>query len=190
MKNIGVLALQGDFQKHIQMFTTLGVNAIQVKTVDQLDSCSGLVVPGGESTTLTKLLKKHEMWQPLIEFSKSGVLFGTCAGLIILSSAVTDNSIEPLNLIDLTVERNAYGRQIDSFIDDIDTSIDDTTKKFEAVFIRAPKIKSIGKTVRAIGWHQDDVVLAENDSILVATFHPELTNDTSIHKHFLNKIGF
>jgi len=185
---VGVLALQGDFEKHKQAIERTGVQAALVRTEEQLTDCDGLIVPGGESTTLTKLLKKHGLWQHIISFAANKPVFGTCAGLIILSKQVTKNRVETLGLIDITVERNAYGRQVNSFIDDIELDLNGQESHFEGVFIRAPKIVALGKGVKPLAWHKDDVVMAEKGNILVATFHPELTDDPLVHNYFVSKI--
>ncbi len=128
------------------------------------------------------------MFTPLKEFGKEKPIFGTCAGLITLASRVENYPQETLDLIDISVVRNAYGRQIDSFIDSIKIRLNNNITEYEGVFIRAPKIKRVGEGVRALAYHHDDIVMAENDHILVATFHPELTEDTRIHEYFLKKI--
>lgn len=188
MKTIGILGVQGDFDKHRQMVAGLGHNTLLVKTRDQFLSCDGLIIPGGESTTLTKLLKKHDLWNPLVEFAGSRPVFGTCAGCIILAKESVNNLVEPLGLIDIKVARNAYGRQIDSFIDDVQVDLGDQKFAFEGVFIRAPKIVESGENVKPLATYKGDVVLAENQNILVATFHPELTDDPRIHQYFISKI--
>lgn len=186
MQKVGVLALQGDYSKHIQVLKKLNVEPVPVKDVSSLRSCDKLIIPGGESTTFMKLIDTLELRDGLIAFGKVKPVFGTCAGLIILASNVSQNTFEPLNLINLQVERNAYGRQIDSFVDNVQLSIDGESTEYEAVFIRAPKIVKCLNGSKAIAWHGDDIVMAANKNILVATFHPELTDDTRIHNFFLN----
>lgn len=128
------------------------------------------------------------MWKALLEYGKIHPIYGTCAGCIILADTVVGMDQESLKLVDVSVKRNAYGRQIDSFIDDIKISLNGTTKMMEGVFIRAPKIVSMGAEVKPLAWHQEDVVLAEQDSILVGTFHPELTRDLAVHRYFINLV--
>ncbi|MBN2410348.1 pyridoxal 5'-phosphate synthase glutaminase subunit PdxT [candidate division KSB1 bacterium] len=188
MNRIGVLALQGDFEKHKITLDTLGQHTVLVRTKKDLDICDGLVIPGGESTTLTKLLKKHQLWEKVYNFAVEKPVFGTCAGLIILSRQIVKEPVETLDLIDIVTERNAYGRQIDSFIDELDIKMSGMEYKFEGVFIRAPKIVSSGKNVTPLAWHRQNVVMVEQNNILAATFHPELTNDTRIHEYFLTKV--
>jgi len=185
---IGVLAIQGDFQLHQGMLDKLGVDNIQVKKIDELRKCDGLIIPGGESTTFIKVLKELNLFDEISLFGKEKPIMGTCAGLITLASKVRNYPIESLKLIDIEVERNAYGRQIDSFIDTIKINLNGKEQEFEGVFIRAPKIRKIGEGVIPLGYHKEDVVMAENDLILVATFHPELTEDTRVHKYFVEKI--
>jgi 5'-phosphate synthase pdxT subunit len=185
---MGILALQGDFEKHRQMLERIGHKAALVRTKAELDLVAGLIIPGGESTTLTNLMKKHELWKEIVAFGKQKPIFGTCAGLIILSKQVTSSYVETLGLIDITVARNAYGRQVDSFIDDLRLTLNGKPETTEGVFIRAPKIVAIGQTVKPLAWHKDDIVMAESGNILVATFHPELTDDARVHEYFLRKV--
>ena len=184
---IGVLAIQGDFDKHLQILQKLKVEAFPVKTALQLSNCTGLILPGGESTTFVNLLHKHDLWEEIKSFAQNKSIFGTCAGLIVLANKVTKNHVETMGVIDIEVDRNAYGRQVDSFIDDIQLDFDTGKFDFEGVFIRAPKIRHIGQDVKPLGWHGQDVVLAEQGNILVATFHPELTDDTKVHEYFVKK---
>ena len=188
MKRIGVLALQGDFEKHKDTLKSLGRETVLVRTEKEMALCDGLIVPGGESSTLSKLLKKHELWENILEFARRRPVFGTCAGLILLSKQIIKESVQPLGLIDIVTERNAYGRQIDSFIDEIDIKMSGMEFKFDGVFIRAPKIVSIGRGVTPLAWHQQNIVMVEQDNILAAAFHPELTSDTRIHEYFLDKV--
>ncbi|NOX36803.1 MAG: pyridoxal 5'-phosphate synthase glutaminase subunit PdxT [Calditrichaeota bacterium] len=182
----GILALQGDFALHQKALQRVGIETQLVRKPEHLTGLMGLIMPGGESTTFVKLLKEIGLFDAIREFAKNHVIFGTCAGLITLARKIVNYDLETLNLIDIVVERNAYGRQIDSFVDTVRVSINHTDT-FEGVFIRAPKIIEIGQGVTALGYHQNDVVMAENDRILVATFHPELTDDLRIHEYFIQK---
>jgi len=188
MLKIGILALQGDFARHKETLKALGQETVLVRTEKELNPCAGLIIPGGESTTLTKLMKKHLLWDKILRFAEKRPVFGTCAGLIILSKQTVKKQVETLGLIDIITERNAYGRQVDSFIDELDIKISGKGDKFEGVFIRAPKIVSIGDGVSPLAWHQQNIVMVEQNNILAATFHPELTNDTRIHEYFLAKV--
>jgi 5'-phosphate synthase pdxT subunit len=185
---IGILAIQGDFELHRRMLERLGIEYILVRTPPDLDKCDGLIIPGGESTTFVKLLKSGKLLPALKIFGQNKAIMGTCAGLITLAHTISNFDLETLNLIDIDVTRNAYGRQVDSFIDQISLNLNGKTTTYEGVFIRAPKIEKTGEGVKPIGFHKKDVVLAENDHILVATFHPELTDDPSIHEYFLRKV--
>ena len=185
---IGILALQGGFELHAQMLAILGVDTVYVRKPDQLISCHGLIIPGGESTTLMKLMREGGLFESISDFAADKPVFGTCAGLIMLAIDSINDNLVTLNLIDLSVERNAYGRQIDSFIDSVEIRINGAIDSFEGVFIRAPKIVAVGEGIDILGTHSDDVVLAENDQVVVATFHPELTNDVRIHQYFVGKI--
>ena len=184
---IGILALQGDFALHQKSLHQLGVETRLVRKPEHLESLDALVIPGGESTTFTKLLQEINLFNPLREFGKRHAIFGTCAGLIILANRIENDPVPTLQLIDIDVRRNAYGRQIDSFLDTIEVHLNGQKSTFEGIFIRAPKITRVGEGVRPIAYHKNDVVMAENDHILVATFHPELSNDLRIHKYFVEK---
>ncbi|MCK5148450.1 pyridoxal 5'-phosphate synthase glutaminase subunit PdxT [bacterium] len=182
---IGVLGIQGDFAMHQKSLRKLGVNAPNIRYNEELALCDGLVIPGGESTTFVKLLKKTGMFDALIEFNENKPIMGTCAGLIALSTSLINHNMETLGLIDISVERNGYGRQVDSFIDDV--RVDGIETLVEGFFIRAPRIRSLGEGTKAIGFHNDEVVMAGNERILAMTFHPELTNDTTVHRFFIDK---
>ncbi len=184
---VGVLAIQGDYHCHVQTLLKLGVAPILVRTETELNRCSGLIIPGGESTTLTIVMQKHGLWEPLQRYGKQKTIFGTCAGLIILATETPNHPFAPLGLIDVTVERNAYGRQVDSFIDNVNLTLHKKKQRIPGFFIRAPKIRQVGKGVRILGKHRQEIVLVENEHILAATFHPELTEDASLHKYFLQK---
>ena len=186
--NVGVLALQGDFYLHKKQLLTLGVDVIEVRTPEDLEQCQGLIIPGGESTTLVKLLKNIGLFEKLPTFNKQWPIFGTCAGCILVSKEVANHPVDSLKLIDITTERNAYGRQIDSFVDDVTVNVNSRSEKIEGVFIRAPKIVRVSDSVNILGYHNEEVVLVENESVLAATFHPELSEDTLIHRYFLEKI--
>ncbi len=186
---IGVLAVQGDFGKHRDMLLRLDIEALLVRTPQALAQCDGVIIPGGESTTLTTVMQKHGLWQPLQEFGRRKVIFGTCAGLIIVANEVPGHAHSTLDLIDITVARNAYGRQVDSFIDTVKLELQGAAHTMEGVFIRAPKIVACGNSVHILGHYRKDVVAAENEHILVCTFHPELTDDTALHRYFLHKVS-
>jgi 5'-phosphate synthase pdxT subunit len=188
-KKIGVLALQGAVTEHLQALNRLGVAAAAVKTPADLDGLDGLIIPGGESTAIGRLIREQGLEEPLRAFFASGkAVFGTCAGLILCSA---DRSHAPdelrLGFIDIEVERNGFGRQIDSF--EALLPFGDLPEPVEAVFIRAPYIRTSGEGVRALSSIDGKIVAAENDRVLVTAFHPELTDDLSVFSYFLKKIG-
>ncbi|MFZ0590353.1 MAG: pyridoxal 5'-phosphate synthase glutaminase subunit PdxT [Bryobacteraceae bacterium] len=182
---IGVLALQGDFEAHRRALERVGANAVEVRSEADLDRIDGLIIPGGESTTMLKLLQEEKLFEPLRRFGARKPIFGTCAGAILLAKHVVNPEQEALGLMDLTVERNAYGRQIDSRI--IQLTLDG--RPLEAVFIRAPIIRRAGDETRVLITYMHDPVLVEEGKHMAATFHPELTVDDRIHRHFLKKVA-
>jgi 5'-phosphate synthase pdxT subunit len=191
-KRVGVLALQGDFDAHAKSIAAAGGEAVEVRTAEQMRSVDGLVIPGGESTTMLKLLNMMNLVEPLAEFVKTKPVFGTCAGAILLASEVLNPAQQSFQALDLTVERNAYGRQIDSRVANISPGAEFQKRAgagdVEAVFIRAPIIRRTGPGVKVLAEYDGDPVLVEQGRHLVATFHPELTNDPRVHKLFLSKI--
>lgn len=185
-KRVGVLALQGDFQAHQRALERAGAEAVEVRTAADLENIQGLVIPGGESTTMVKLLEREKLLDPLREFGRRRPIFGTCAGAILLATELANAGQASLGLMDIQVERNAYGRQIDSRIAHLDPQGMDGG--MEAVFIRAPIIRRVGKGAKVLATYEGDPVLVEQGRHLAATFHPELTDDARIHLMFLQKI--
>ena len=183
-KTVGVLALQGDYERHVRALESAGAHAVEVRTVAELDATDGLVLPGGESTTMLKLLHREGLFEPLKAFGQTKPIFGTCAGAILLATHVTSPEQESLGLMDIGVQRNAYGRQLDSRVVTLPSELGD----LEAVFIRAPIIRSVGPEVKVLATYNNDPVLAEQGRHLVATFHPELTADPRVHAYFLTKL--
>jgi 5'-phosphate synthase pdxT subunit len=187
---IGVLALQGDFAEHIVMLKRLGAEGVEVRLPKQLDGLDGLIIPGGESTTIGKLSNDFGLMEPLREFGKSHAIWGTCAGAIFLSKDVSRH--QPLlGLMDIKVARNAFGRQVDSFEADLDIAelkqATGSTHPYHAVFIRAPIIESVHGKAKALSVLEDGRIVAALEGRLLATsFHPELTNDTRFHEYFLS----
>jgi 5'-phosphate synthase pdxT subunit len=184
VKTVGILALQGDFEAHCKAVVRAGGRPIEVRTAQDLDGCDGLIVPGGESTTMLKLLEIENLTEPLRQFAARMPIFGTCAGAILLAHSVTSPAQPSLDLIDIDVERNAYGRQIDSRIARVQTGADE----MEAVFIRAPKILRVGHGGKILATYQGDPAWVEQGRHMVTTFHPELTPDSRVHRRFLEKI--
>ncbi len=185
MKRIGVLALQGDFEAHRKAVDRAGGEGFEVRTAADLERADGLILPGGESTTMLKLLDIENLFEPLREYGQKRPIFGTCAGAILMATEVLSPMQRSLGLIDLTVERNAYGRQLDSRVAHIDVPEDG---QMEAVFIRAPIIRKVGKDVKVLLTYQGDPVLVEQGRHMVATFHPELTKGSKIHQMFLDRV--
>jgi len=186
---IGVLALQGDFAEHLSILRKIGASAHEVRLPDQLDGLSGLIIPGGESTTIGKMAVDFNLIEPLKDFGKTKAIWGTCAGAILLSKDASRN--QPLlNLMDMTVSRNAFGRQIDSFEVDLDVSFLTPDLKdpvpYHAVFIRAPIIESVfGQAETLLKLPDNRIVAAKQGRLLATSFHPELTDDTRFHQYFL-----
>ena len=186
MKQIGILAIQGDFAKHKDMIRSLGHSALEIRIPEQLADTDALIIPGGESTTFVKIFSMSDFTRQIKAYAQNHPIMGTCAGLIILAREVDNLPAEPLNLIDISVARNAYGRQRESFIDKVSISLNGTSQEFGGVFIRAPKIIQTGLAVKIMGTHNGDVVLVRENNILACTFHPELTSDPAIHKYFID----
>ncbi|MBA4374868.1 MAG: pyridoxal 5'-phosphate synthase glutaminase subunit PdxT [Anaerolinea sp.] len=186
---IGVLALQGDFAEHQVVLESLGAEVTQVRLPSHLDGLNGLIIPGGESTTIGKLAISYGLLDPLRQFAKDHAIWGTCAGAILLAKDAR-RSQPLLEVMDIVIERNAFGRQVDSFEVDLDVpclSMDDKQNRpFHAVFIRAPLIESIGKNVEALATLGDGrIVAARQGKILTTSFHPELTHDDRFHRYFM-----
>jgi 5'-phosphate synthase pdxT subunit len=187
---IGVLALQGDFALHAKALERCGATAVEVRRPEQLDGVDGLIIPGGESTTLLRLMGEWGFLPALGAFHESGKpIFGTCAGLIVLARDVENPRQPSLGLIDVGVERNAYGRQRESFEAMGEVALDKRRRlPVEMVFIRAPRIVRVGPGVEVLARHGGDPVLAAEGGVLVGTFHPELTEDATIHRHFCEMV--
>jgi 5'-phosphate synthase pdxT subunit len=182
---IGVLALQGAFREHLNMLKTCGAEGREVRLPSQIEGIDGLIIPGGESTTISKLMREYDFPGSIRSLAVSGrPIFGTCAGLIVLADRIEGQKQELLNLIDLDVRRNAYGRQILSR--EVDLSMPFLgVDAFRAVFIRAPVILETGSKVQTLATYQERVIVARQNNILVSSFHPELTGDLRMHSYFL-----
>ena len=187
---IGVLALQGDFSLHIKALAGCGVQTVEVRKPEELEGLDGLIMPGGESTTLLKLMDEWGFVPALEKFHEAGKpIFGTCAGLILLARDVASPHQASLGFIDVDVERNAYGRQRESFAADGEVELDGARHQLEMVFIRAPRIRRVGAGVVTLARCGDEPVMAQEGTVLVATFHPELTTDASIHQYFCRMVA-
>ena len=185
-KKIGVLALQGDFEAHQKALLRAGADPVQVRSTDDLKKVDGLIIPGGESSTMLRLIERENLLDPVREFGRTKPVFGTCAGAILLASDVSSPPQPSLALMDIGVERNAYGRQLDSHIAHLKP--DGLDGDLEAVFIRAPIIRRVGEKAKVLARHKGDPVLVEQGRHMAATFHPELTDDLRVHELFLNKV--
>lgn len=192
MTTVGVLALQGDFVEHQAVLRGLGVDVRQVRAPAQLRDLEGLIIPGGESTTFCRLMQDFGLYEPLQAQLKTGLpVWGTCAGLIVLAQRATDLDYPTLGALDVTVRRNAYGRQVDSFEADLDVpALPNGDRPFHGVFIRAPVVEEVGQSVEVLSRLPDGAgsgaVALRQGSLLATSFHPELTNDDRFHAYFLD----
>lgn len=188
---IGVLGIQGDIQEHLRTVEKLGHKAIWIKNPEQLDNIQALIMPGGESTTMTRLMKIFSLWDKIKNKIHSGMpVFATCAGMVILSEIIENYPHqETMGVLPVRIERNGYGRQVDSFETEIEIPYIENDRQLLAVFIRAPRIIGTHGSVDILATYKNDPVLVEYKNILAASFHPELTDDTRIHEYFLRKIG-
>ena len=185
---IGILALQGAFVEHEKVLTELGIESVELRNLEDFQqyrsSLSGLILPGGESTTMSKLLRDQDMLLPIREAIQSGLpVFGTCAGLILLAKQITSQEESHLATMDIVVERNAYGRQLGSFYTEADCK---GVGKIPMTFIRGPIISSVGEDVEVLAIVNNQIVAAQEKNMLVTSFHPELTNDFRLHQYFIN----
>jgi 5'-phosphate synthase pdxT subunit len=184
---IGVLAIQGDFAAHAAMLQSLGAETKEVRTVADLEECDGLILPGGESTTQLQFLQEEGLAEAIKKFTaKEQPVFGTCAGAILLATNVKNPAQDSLGLLDMTVLRNGYGRQLASEVSSGDSKL--KAGPMEMVFIRAPIIESVGPGVEVLAEFGGKPVLVQEGNVIAATFHPELTNDSTVHRHFLGLI--
>ncbi len=185
---IGILAVQGAFREHEKILQTLGADTVQVRLPNQLDGCDGLVIPGGESTAIGKLMRQYDLMDPIRDMAKSGTpVFGTCAGMIVMANRIQGGEESHLGVMDVEVNRNSFGRQKESFETDLDIPVLGP-EPFPAVFIRAPHITSVGPEVSVLCEYEGRVVAVQQDHYLALSFHPELTGDSRIHQHFLSMV--
>ena len=186
---VGVFALQGDVREHLQLLTSLGVESIEVRNAEQLASCDGLIIPGGESTTISKLIDIFGLRDDLLAYISSGnPVYGTCAGMIMLATEVLDEASgqQSLKAMDISVRRNAFGSQLDSF----EASVEFAGSPVEVAFIRAPIVERVGENVQVLSKLSTGVIVAVREGNLLATsFHPELTGDSAVHEYFLGMIS-
>ena len=187
-RRVGILALQGDFSEHLAAFVQLDCDAVLVKRTAEVRGCDALVIPGGESTTIGKLCRRFGLDEAIVELSERGApVWGTCAGMILLAKEIEGSDQWRLGLMDITVRRNAFGRQVDSF--EADLTIEGVTGgPVRAVFIRAPFVTEVRADARVLARLDEKIVMVRQDNLLATAFHPELTDDTRIHEYFLNMI--
>lgn len=187
MTTIGVLGLQGAFREHVRSVEAAGAKGLVVKKKEQLDEIDGLIIPGGESTTMRRLIDKYDFLEPIRAFGKSGKpIFGTCAGLILLASEIDGSYDVHLGVMDIKVRRNAFGRQRDSFEASLD--IEGVADDFNAVFIRAPYVEDVGEDTKVLARYDGHIVAAQQGHYLACSFHPELTDDHRITAHFVKMV--
>jgi 5'-phosphate synthase pdxT subunit len=182
----GVLALQGDFREHARVFGELGASPVEVRTPNDLAQVDALAIPGGESTTISKLARSAGLVEPIVERAEGGMpILGTCAGMIVMAKRV--DRLEPLlSLVDIAVRRNAYGRQVDSFEADLD--VEGVSHPVRGVFIRAPIVEEVGEGVRVLAEYEERPIVLEQGNLVVASFHPELVGETGLHGYLLGKV--
>ena len=185
---IGILALQGNYHQHKKVIDILGIQNTFIRHANELDKCDSLIIPGGESTTISKQIDNNNLRNILTEYSTTNPIMGTCAGMIMLSSSVPTDNMMPLNVMDFQVERNAWGRQIHSFSANIDLEFD-RDRSFHTVFIRSPKISKISRDIEILSMYNNEPILLSDGMHLVSTFHPEIGNDYRIHEYFTNKVN-
>jgi 5'-phosphate synthase pdxT subunit len=187
---VGVLALQGTFKEHIDILQQLGVEALPIRLPNELNALDGLIIPGGESTTMLRLMESFELIQPIREMAQDGLaIWGTCAGMVLLAKSISNYEMETLGLMDMKIRRNAFGSQIDSFEVDLEIPLVGA-EPFHAVFIRAPIIKEAEPTVKILSSLPDNtIVAARQNRLLACAFHPEFTDDLRFHGYFLNIVS-
>jgi len=186
MPKIGVLALQGDFKEHIEMLRKCNVETIEARLKEDLENIDGLIIPGGESTTIGNLMQKNGLDKEIIKKHRHGMaIYGTCAGAILLAKEIVESKQPRLGLLDISIKRNDYGRQIDSFEAGLEI---ENIGKFNGIFIRAPIISKINNRIETLSTLNNKPVLIQHKNILASTFHPELTNDKRVHEYFIKMV--
>lgn len=190
-RNVGILAIQGDYPRHEHQLKLLGVSTVLVRLPRDLEKIDSIILPGGESTTMDIMIDRFELRQKLTEFIQAHPCYATCAGMILLAKGIADNQagVKPLGLLDVDLVRNGYGRQIFSFEYELATSLGNGTRTLAATFIRAPRISRLGKDVQILAKYGHEPVLVRQMNILAASFHTELDDDTTLLEFFLNEIN-
>jgi len=182
---VGVLALQGAFDKHIEMLSTMGVDCQRVRFAHELDECCALIIPGGESTTMSLLIQKFDLYDKLQEFAANKPVMGICAGAILMAETVDDARVTPLNIMPMTAVRNSYGRQVCSFSADLNLKCDAEGLPYQAHFIRAPGLTANNDKMEVLASYNDEPVMMRMGQHMALAFHPELTNDSRVHECWL-----
>ena len=188
VRKVGVLALQGNYIQHKRMLDNLGINNILVQYPRELEKCDLLIIPGGESTTISKLIDRNKFRKPIMNFAHINSVFGTCAGMILLSSTKEANNLKPLGVMDFKTKRNAYGRQVNSFSGNLHLEFDNSNN-FKALFIRAPKVSNLEKGIKILATYKKEPVMISDGRHIATTFHPEIGNDVRIHKYIMEQIN-
>ena len=188
VKKIGILALQGNFQKHKLLLDQLGIESIYLRYASDLDDVNGLIIPGGESTTMTKLLDYSGLFKPIISFAEKNPVLGTCAGLIMMANNANDDRVNTFNLLNIDVERNALGKQINSSIETLEVNYNNFQKNINVTFIRSPKIIRYGNEVSILAYHKDIPCAVKSGKHIGLSFHPELNGVSIFHEIAFNKL--
>ncbi|MCH7730923.1 MAG: pyridoxal 5'-phosphate synthase glutaminase subunit PdxT [Candidatus Marinimicrobia bacterium] len=188
MQTVGILTLQGDYDKHAQVLRKRNVDTRSVRYPDDLLNCDALIIPGGESTTMSKLMDHIGIRDEILTFAQTHPVMGTCAGMILMANRGGDSRVKPLGLLDITIVRNAYGRQVDSFVEEIEFKTQFGVEVIKGVFIRAPKIKSIGGNVEVLAELYNEPVFVRQGLHMATSFHPELSNSCAIHDLLISMI--
>ncbi len=187
---IGILALQGDYQKHTQILQSIHVSSVEVHRAEDFDHIDRLIIPGGESTVMLKLMDRFGLEDAFVSFIKEKPVWGTCAGMVLLAGSVENFSQKTYRAIDINVDRNGYGRQYFSTVSPAQFQLNGTSSDLDLVFIRAPRVISVGKGVETLLSWQNDPVLLSQKNVLVSSFHPELTGSAVLHDYFAHKFSF
>lgn len=189
-RTVGVLAIQGDYEAHEKQLKRVAARPVQIRLPKQLDEIDSLIIPGGESTTMNIMIDRFNLREPLRQFGRVKPIFGTCAGMIMLSTQIENNisNVRPLELLDLKVDRNGYGRQVHSSEEQITADLDGTPTLLTVAFIRAPRVLAVGPKVKVMATYRDDPALVRCGNILAAAFHAELGDDTALLEYFLGEV--
>lgn len=182
---VGVLALQGAYQKHVESLAKLGVESRLIRKSSELDECSALIIPGGESTTMSLLMQEYGLYEPVKKFAETHPVMGVCAGMIMMASEVDDDRVKPLGIMPFKALRNHYGRQLHSFSADIEMKLNSNNTLFPAQFIRAPGIVDLSPAINVLATYDNETVMIGAGKHIALSFHPELTGDTRIHEYWL-----